>query len=532
MKKGCHRKKIVLGLFLLVVAIIWFVAANRFENYVKNGILPKISKDQELVKFDPDSIKIHKYKFSVQTGEVEILANSDFGSIKAGQLKICYNPFTGVATAYISDDILQIKETDLGVYSEKMLEYISFNKELLDGDFSKMKIKIKINPKVTLKDILNHEVLFSAEDGTFTISGAYNPAIPTNYKLSFEEEYKKVKYFNSDYYKKLSPRISKFVEDIAGLDIDTSIDYFIHESEVIGALDTRGKYSLEFNKDYVKSIFLKGNKNPLFDLGSVFDIINNFYSVSINVVSSNSSVDKKILLSMSNNGNKKISLDFDVFNTLNLTDEQKQKLKPIFKEFLSNSITYHNSDFNLIEEDFEGLANISLNIEKFRFKLAGSYDKTLGAVDHHLIIDVNNHNIDFSGKANIDETTYSGNIKMSAPDMLINSVVNFIEKGLYPIANKMVVENQYRNSLQQIKDIVDNIKQNAFPVLELFSTNGKLNKGETLNANLEFDLQNNKFQINNKPLQEISLDERVVTFLKGLYPSEKQLPIDSSSDVE
>jgi len=541
MKRNSYTKRIsILALILLsIVAAIWFVMANRFEDFVKKEILPKLEKHEYWVKTDPNSIKIHKYKFSVTTGEIILFPYYEIFSTKTDEIKFCYNPFKKQITAYLTGKKVETGKGDLGFYHEsKPSDFISFNQELLMGDFSNMHIKAK-DSKTEVKDILKNDLIFSDEGTTYTITGNYNPAIANNYQLGISFEGKGVQYHNPDYFKRLVSYVYKIldIKDPAlalGENDLTSLKFTFKEMEIIGPVDAKSRLSLELKKDHFQSIILilKGEK-PLSSLAGEFNPLDDLYSLNINQTVKNSRIEDKHLVSLNNDGNK-ISTNVELSYSKNLGDGQKNELLPLIAEFIYEStlsqmhaITKEspNSEVgteNLVVGDFKGIAAKILNLKNIDLKLSGTYDKTSRELDHALAFKVNSQEVDFSGKGKLKEMVYDGNIKVSDPYKLINSIVDFTETAIYPIVIKATSPIHTTGENDRLKQLINNVKDNGFKALGALNKEVELKPGDSLVTDLHFDPKEFEFKVNNKTFIDIITDERVIPFLKDMPKESEQ----------
>lgn len=528
MKKKSQTKRIViLALLLLVIAAIWAVMANRFESFVKNEILPKLERHESWVKTDPSSIKIDKYKFSVSIGEIIIFPNSEILAIKTDQIKFSYNPFKKQITAHLTGKKLEVGQGDLGFYYENNpSDFITFNQEILLGDLNNMLIKFNSNSKTEIKDNLKNELICSLEGETDTITGKNNPVITDNYQLGFDLDGKNIQYYNSDYFKRLVFYIYGALDkkDSALFTIEDDFDSFGYTTktiEVTGPLNIKSRYSLELKKEHFQSILLilKGEKT-LPTLISEFNFFNDLYFLTIDSTVKNSSIEDKYLMSLSNDGNK-ISTDIKLSYNKNLNDTQKVELRPYIAAFLYKGINHKTpgSDIsypNLAIEDVDALAAKFLDFKDLNFKIKGSYDKTSKDLEQDVAVQVNNHSINIAGTGKLMDMTYDGNIKISDPDKLINSVVDFTQTAIYPIAYKMSLSNPDSKTNEHFKVFVNNLKENGFRALGAFSKENVLNSGDPLNVGIHFNLKGFEVKFNDKPFLDIMTDERVIPFLKGM----------------
>jgi hypothetical protein len=550
-KKSCTRKILIPVLLLLSIAAgIWFVAANRFEDYVKNEVLPKLEKHEYWVKTDPNSIKIHKYKFSVSTGEITLFPDSEIFATKTDQMKFCYNPYKKQVTVHLTGKRVETGKGDLGLYYESNPnDFISFNQEIFWGDFSDMHIKAK-DSKKEIKDILKNETISSAEETTYTITGSYNPAITNNYQLVLSSEGKGVQCHNADYFKRLRSYLynkALHIKDPTPVGVTTlaSLDRAFNflesafkEMEIVGPLDSNSTLSLELNKDHFHSVILalKGEKT-LASWAGAFNILDEQYSLNINHTAKNSAIDNKYLLSLSNDGNK-ISGNIELSSATDLSDSQKKELIPlesksIYESVLSQiRITNEDSNVepaakNFVVEDFEPIVAKILDLKTIDIKLSGAYDKAAQHIDHNFVVKVNSHEIDFTGKGKLKELVYDGDVKVSDPNKLINSVVNFTEVAVYPLVSKVTSQNHSTEEGNDFKQFINNVKDNGFKALGALNKDATLNPGDSLVTHLHFRLLNNfEFKINDKPFLNIMTDERVIPFLRGMpgNKNEQQQP--------
>jgi hypothetical protein len=408
------------------------------------------------------------------------------------------------------------------------------------GDFSNIHIKAK-DSKKEIKDILKNETLYSVEETTNTITGSYNPSISSNYRLTLSSEGKGAQYHNADYFKRVVPYIYQMLDTSAMLFREkgyTSLEPVLKEMEIIGPLDTKSTLSLELNKERFQSaiLALKGGKT-LTSLANEFNLLDELYSLNINHTVKNSTIDTKYLASLSNDGNK-ISGNIELSSATDLSDSQKKELislksKSIYENILSQiRITNEDSNVepaakNFVAEDFEPIVAKILDLKTIDIKLSGAYDKAAQHIDHNLVVKVNNHEIDFNGKGKLKEMTYDGNVKVSDPNKLINSVVNFTEVAVYPLVSKVTSQNHSTEEGNDFKQFINNVKDNGFKALGALHKEATLNPGDSLVTHLHFRLLNNfEFKINDKPFLNIMTDERVIPFLRGMpgNKNEQQQP--------
>ena len=86
------KKKILPVVILVIVGIIWFVLANKFEDKIHSTYLPVLQekKDSGLIELAMDDIKIHKYKFTVIVENIAIFPKSDFFQAKLDKISVFY----------------------------------------------------------------------------------------------------------------------------------------------------------------------------------------------------------------------------------------------------------------------------------------------------------------------------------------------------------------------------------------------------------------------------------------------------------
>jgi hypothetical protein len=117
---------------------------------------------------------------------------------------------------------------------------------------------------------------------------------------------------------------------------------------------------------------------------------------------------------------------------------------------------------------------------------------------------------------------YDGNIKVSDPYKLINSIVDFTETAIYPIVIKATSPIHTTGENDRLKQLINNVKDNGFKALGALNKEVELKPGDSLVTDLHFDPKEFEFKVNNKTFIDIITDERVIPFLKDMPKESEQ----------
>lgn len=508
----------ILGLVLVATLSTWYYLACKFEKQVADVILPKINAEDSFITADLDSVIIDKFKFRITLKDVSIHPKTQYFAITTDQMMVSYIPFSNNVTLTFNGNKLTTNIGEISVYSPSPSDIVTFNKELLDGDFNDINITWATPKEESIylasddqfiSSTTSSNVSFSSKlsDGNYSINTQCDhDGMLRNPDFEFlnliPESLRKKMDLNNNY-SSTNDRLSKINK------------YFRTLIEQTGPQNHSGEYSIILSEEKMKEILsvFQGKSGLSATFNEAF-FTKDDYSVSLKQNTGNASLNNAISININNDGTK-INSDINASCTSNYSNEQGQEAILLTNEALAADDALKAL---YTASDFTPLSTTILDLNKLKFKLNAEYDLASGDFTSHTNIGLNDFNTDIDSSFAQDIFNLTTTIK--TPKLLIDSAMNLYDVGVKPLLDKNT-ELTDATEVQNIDLIVTNIRDNGFNALATLHNNDELKESDALVSNLIVSLSPFSIKLNDKSLMRILTDARMQTLLQAM-PKDKE----------
>ncbi len=516
------KKKILPVVILVIVGIIWFVLANKFEDKIHSTYLPVLQekKDSGLIELAMDDIKIHKYKFTVIVENIAIFPKSDFFQAKLDKISVFYNPFTSKLSFCAKKLSVGTGETEVFIENPSF----AFNKK---DDKDIFHITWNIDGATVLRAIDN-SILVSDHGSFYEIMGKLDEKT-NQYLLTVKTNTKGAKatigFFNwSNLLAEkmfqlpdvsLSQKDKKFKDFVRDLSNNYNLTFWGGS-----IVETNANLVVNADKKHLENMysFIQGNIS-IAELTSKlvenFDINKELFDLKLDTSYNNNLINNKVSISLSGDS-KEVKANIDVADVKNYTKDQALEITKLVSEFLAEAFNkYHVENDLKIKEfvaaDFANLADSVVGLKNINLSANLSYKIQESEIHTDLHFGVNEYDMNLSIDSKNPES-YTGIFTLSDPDKLIKVNTKFANEVVLPLVAQMVSDD---NSVVMMKKLVSNVENNGFDALKVFSKNQNLEAGDKMETDFIFELKNLNLKINDKSFLDLITNSNILKFLGG-----------------
>jgi len=525
----------ILSFVFLIATLVWVILAQKFESLARETLIPKMQEYHEIVSFNPDSVKIDKYKFRINLEDVKIKlpGNSSFWFDKIAVLS---NPFTpNIFIKTIGQKATLNSKNDFdNIYYKDPSFYLEFDKALLDGNFEDFEVIFgSINDQ---SYDAGSDLLLSSAKGSKTSLKIKKFRDTENYiinidtdsaKLFITPELLKKTHANLDKEKKnLDPIMANQLEPMNGYMISI-LDLIFDEHN--SPIDTNIGLELILSKDLIDA-FMKSISTSDSEALIRFVLMNpNLFSkdildVRMNVNYQDSSTTHSIVSNFTNTDNGKFVINFVAKN--NNDYGTKQEKAPYVANLWSNvlyniyNLIFNNKGSSHLEiADFLPIGKLLTEIKNSHFNFAVKY--TSGEdINYVLKAGVNQYNMELNGDSSGKERKVQ--VQMTNPKSFILSLVETSENVIIPFIENIIAKEKSddRSILNQIKDLTSAIKVNGVDIMKMFNSKKDLAEGEAFVSNIIMNNEDNQVSVNGKPYSDFEKNDLMINFIKTITPKE------------
>ncbi|MDG1436969.1 MAG: hypothetical protein P8P83_04250 [Rickettsiaceae bacterium] len=509
-------KNKLLAILVLISAIIlgaWYYLAGKFETQVKEVFLPKIIAANPCITADLDSVIIDKFKFRFTLKDVSFYSKDKYFVVDSDKMTVSYMPFTGNISLSFNGNRLATTIDGITTYTPDPSDIITFNKEILEGDFSNIDISYSI---------LKEESSYLASDDQFIGSVASSKSRVSsnlkdgNYIINFKSDaYGAI--LNPEFdYMSLMPKSLNNVETMQDNNFLSNYALINNYLQKLSSVPGPQNYSIDMTNvigsDKIESIIsVIKEEAKIEDMFNKSFFIEGNYSLSMQVNVGNATLSKVSSFYAKNDG-KKIIVGGDYDGATNYSQEQKQEVYLINNEFWVERFKKSNPSYASL--DFTPISAAIMDMgKKVSFKSHTELGVENNDMASNLKIGVNDFNLEInhSFTNNVYDTTST----IKTPKMLIDSAVNFYDNDLKPLLSQNTDVNEIVR-IQSLDLMMNNIRENGFDAIAVFHNQDKLEENNALVSNLVVSLSPFSIKLNDKSLMRIITDVRMQKFLSSM----------------
>jgi|GEM_PF-4467045 len=515
---------IIISLIVLLLGG-WGYTAYKFEKQSQEDIVAILDNFKEYVSYD--SIKINKYGFSVTLNKV-MFKPLDF---YYDEIVIRHIPFLNITKidSYGNDVKIVTAENEENIwYSPDHRTTIWFRKSLFNRLPSYWQLSIN-DDNSTLYNSRYTEKLTESKGSNIMVT---NNKTPDNLNLLNLDVKSETSFIAENYIRDFNNRIFKLLKNKIAGDIDLgTFEYDLGKLDILNLpisynYKLKLKYSdelLALNKLFFQSFSPSMKQDEVIHNVIFMQIANEIYRGKPFLFTADFERKGKIesnFYKLSIEKDKIFDFAFNIKSTQQPSETyEKVGIEALGSYFSSglNKRAESDSNFRLVEpitlEDGKKIMNFPTKINNLEFNLQGEFDpkehklqgKTnLIADDFNFVVDVNVPNLDNPMNA-------ESHIVLSSPYTIINNVVNYIDNAVVPVLNKIEDSREFALGLKEQMSIVDKY---GFRAIQAFSKNSELKENDSLTIDIKG--VDGSFTINEKTIDQILSDERVIEFIKAM----------------